>query len=71
MWRFFNLEWGRFSPFFLSIHPLFRFNFFLLISSRNIVLPDEIQKQGLRERLLYGEPGKMRGKAVAWDGTDQ
>ncbi len=47
IWRFFNLEWGRFSPFFLSIHPLFRFNFSLLISIRNIVSPDEIQKQGL------------------------
>jgi len=40
---------GKGFPIFLSIHPLFRFNFSLLISIRNIVLPDEIQKQGLQE----------------------
>jgi hypothetical protein len=45
----FPLRMGKVFPIFLSIHPLFRFNFSLLISIKNIVLPDEIQKQGLRE----------------------
>jgi hypothetical protein len=49
----FQLRMGKVFPIFLSIHPLFRFNFSLLISIRNIVLPDEIQKQGLQEATLH------------------
>jgi hypothetical protein len=48
----FQLRMGKVFPIFLSIHPLFRFNFSLLISIRNIVSPDEIQKQGLQERVF-------------------
>jgi hypothetical protein len=50
MGRFFDLKWGRFSPFFIQ-HTLFRFNFSLLISIRNILLSDKIQKQGLQEEV--------------------
>ena len=45
----FQLRMGKVFPIFLSIHPLFRFNLSLLIFIRNIVSPDEIQKQGLQE----------------------
>jgi hypothetical protein len=49
----FQLRMGKVFPIFFIHHPLFRFNFSLLISVRNIVSPDEIQKQGFQKEVFF------------------